>query len=175
MLCGALQFLVFVAYVCLSSFVAAKGYEWISSGHGLGDMYLRSVVVGGGIFVAISVLPIAAKWLLIGRWKPREIRIWSLGYVRFWLVATLVRTNFLVRLMGGSPILPLYLRALGARVGRGVVIMSRSVPVCTDLLTIGDGTVIRKDCLLSGYRAHADGSRPGRSPWARTSWSPSPR
>jgi non-ribosomal peptide synthetase-like protein len=155
LLCGALQLLVFVAYVCLSSLVAAKGYEWISSGRGLGELYLRSVVGGGLIFVAMSVLPIAAKWLLIGRWKPREIRIWSLGYVRFWLVASLVRTNFLVRLTGGSPILPLYLRALGAHVGRGVVIMSRSVPVCTDLLTIGDGTVIRKDCHMSGYRAQA--------------------
>ena len=27
--------------------------------------------------------------------------------------------------------------------------------MCTDLLTIGDGTVIRKDTFLTGYRAHA--------------------
>jgi len=49
----------------------------------------------------------------------------------------------------------LYLRALGAKVGRGVVILSQHVPVCTDLLTIGDGTVIRKDSFFSCYRAHA--------------------
>ena len=35
-----------------------------------------------------------------------------------------------------------YLRALGAKVGRGTVIFSRHVPVCTDLLTIGPDTVI---------------------------------
>ena len=29
------------------------------------------------------------------------------------------------------------------------------MPVCTDLLTIGDGTVIRKDSFFIGYRAHA--------------------
>ena len=29
------------------------------------------------------------------------------------------------------------------------------MPVCTDLLTIGDGTVIRKDSFFTGYRAHA--------------------
>ena len=29
------------------------------------------------------------------------------------------------------------------------------MPVCTDLLTIGDGTVIRKDAVFPGYRAHA--------------------
>jgi acyl carrier protein len=34
--CGALQLLVFIAYVCLGSLVAARGYAWISSGRGLG-------------------------------------------------------------------------------------------------------------------------------------------
>ena len=29
------------------------------------------------------------------------------------------------------------------------------MPICTDLLTIGDGTVIRKDSFINGYRAHA--------------------
>ncbi|WP_406178335.1 hypothetical protein [Streptomyces sp. NBC_00996] len=48
----------------------------------------------------------------------------------------------------------LYLRALGAHIGKGVTILSRAVPVCTDLLSIGDGTVVRKDVLLSCYRAH---------------------
>ena len=50
-----------------------------------------------------------------------------------------------VVLFTGSPLLLLYLRALGAKVGRGVVIFSTHVPICTDLLTIGEGTVIRKD------------------------------
>ena len=132
-----------------------KGYEWISSGHGLGDMYLRSVVVGGGIFVAVSVLPIAGEVA-----AHRALETPGDPHLEPGLRPVLAGRDprpqqFLVSLMGGSPILPLYLRALGARVGRGVVIMSRSVPVCTDLLTIGDGTVIRKDCLLSGYRAHA--------------------
>ena len=49
----------------------------------------------------------------------------------------------------------LYLRALGARIGRRVVIFAQHVPVCADLLTIGAGSVIRKDTYLSGYRARA--------------------
>ena len=53
----------------------------------------------------------------------------------------------------GSPLYSFYLRALGAKVGRGVSIFSRNVPVCTDLLRIGDGTVIRKDSFFTGYRA----------------------
>ncbi len=58
-------------------------------------------------------------------------------------------------LFTGSPLFSLYLRALGAKVGRGVVIFSTHVPICTDLLTIGEGTVIRKDSFINGYRAHA--------------------
>jgi non-ribosomal peptide synthetase-like protein len=53
----------------------------------------------------------------------------------------------------GTPVYNLYLRALGAEVGRGAVLFTGHVPVCTDLLTIGAGAVIRKDSFLNGYRA----------------------
>ncbi|KAB2349209.1 peptide synthetase [Actinomadura rudentiformis] len=153
-LCGTLQFLIFLGYSYLAALVAARGYEWISAGSGSIGIYLRSVVFGGASFLGVCILPILAKWILIGRWKPRQIRIWSLAYVRFWTVKTLVRSNPLA-LFAGSPLYVLYIRALGAKVGRGVAIFSRHVPVCTDLLTVGDGTVIRKDSYFNGYRAHA--------------------
>ena len=73
----------------------------------------------------LCALPILAKWILIGRWKPQQIRIWSLAYVRFWVVKTLIRSNPLV-LFIGSPLYMLYLRALGAKIGRGVAIFSRT-------------------------------------------------
>ncbi len=95
-----------------------------------------------------------AKWLLIGRWKPQEIRLWSLGYLRFWAVKTLIRTNPWV-MFAGSPLYLLYLRALGAKIGKGVTIFSTTVPVCTDMLRIGSHTVIRSGASFSGY--HADG------------------
>jgi hypothetical protein len=153
-LCGTLQFLIFLGYTYLSAVVAVRGYEWISASSGLIEIYLRSALIGGGIFLGMCTIPILAKWILIGRWKPQQIRIWSLAYVRFWIVKTLVRRNPIV-LFTGSPVFVLYLRALGAEVGRGVAIFSTHVPVCTDLLTIGDGTVIRKDSFFNGYRAHA--------------------
>src|SRR5439155_1019429 len=48
-----------------------------------------------------------------------------------------------------------YFGALGAKIGPGVAIFSRRVPVCTDLLTIGAGTVIRRESFFLCYRAHA--------------------
>jgi non-ribosomal peptide synthetase-like protein len=56
-------------------------------------------------------------------------------------------------LMSGSPLYLLYLRALGAKIGRRVVILSGTLPVCTDMLTIGDDTVIRHGATFVGYRA----------------------
>ena len=62
----------------------------------------------------------------------------------------------------GSPLYTWYLRALGAKVGRGTVIFTRHVPVCTDLLTIGPDTVIRKESFLNCYRAYAGWIQTGR-------------
>jgi non-ribosomal peptide synthetase-like protein len=154
-LCGTLQLLIFLAYAYLSALVIITGYAWISAGSGLIDYYLRSVLFGTVLFLGMCTLPILAKWILIGRWKPQQIPIWSLAYVRFWLVKTLIRANPLLLLCVGSPLYGLYLRALGAKVGPGVAIFTPTVPLCTDLLSIGAGTVIRKDSFLPGYRAHA--------------------
>src|SRR6185295_5623465 len=154
-LCGVLQLLIFLGYSYLAALVIAQGYEWISAGTGALDIYLRSALSAFALFLFLFTVPILAKWIPFGRWKPRQIRIWSLAYVRFWVVKTLVRRNPII-LFTGSPLFNLYLRALGAKVGRGVVILSNHVPICTDLLSIGDGTVIRKDSFINGYRAHGN-------------------
>jgi non-ribosomal peptide synthetase-like protein len=154
LLCGALQLLLFLASVFLGAVVADTGIRWISPAAGFADVYLRSLTFTAVTFLLLCSLPILVKWALIGRWKRQEIPVWSLAYVRFWLVKTLIRASPLA-LFSGSPIYVLYLRALGARIGRRVVILSRNVPVCTDMLTIGDDTVIRKESSFTGYRATA--------------------
>jgi len=159
--CGVLQLLIFVAYSYLGAYIATQGFNWISGTTETLGIYLRSVVFAGLSFLVLVSLPIVAKWVLIGRWKPTEIPVWSLTYLRFWIVKTLVRSNPLVLVMGGSPLYTLYLRALGANVGRGVAIFTRSVPVCTDLLSIGDNTVIRKEAVINGYRAQSGVIRTG--------------
>jgi amino acid adenylation domain-containing protein len=152
--CGVLQLLAFVASVFLAAVVLSSGYSWVSGSSGWADLYLRSLAFSAGAFSLLCGLPILVKWTLAGRWKPQQIKVWSLRYLRFWLVKTLVRANPLA-LFTGSPIYPLYLRALGAKIGRRVVIFSRTVPVCTDMLTIGDDTVIRRESSFTGYRALA--------------------
>jgi non-ribosomal peptide synthetase-like protein len=162
LMCGALQLLSFLGYAWAVALVGARAYEWISAAQGYAQIYLRSVVFGGAGFIVLCTLPILAKWVLIGRWKPQQIRIWSLGYFRFWLVKTLIKSNPLVLVGVGSPLYTWYLRALGAKIGRGTVIFTRHVPVCTDLLTIGPDTVIRKESFFNCYRAYAGWIQTGR-------------
>src|SRR5439155_4401028 len=154
-LCGALQVLFYLGYSYLGVLAGIEGYQWLVAGSEGIETYLRLVLLSGVAFLVVCAVPIAAKWLLIGRWKPQELRIWSLAYVRFWIVKTLIRSNPGVYLFIGSPLYGLYLRALGAKVGPGAVILSRHVPVCTDLLTIGAETVIRRESSFLCYRAQA--------------------
>jgi non-ribosomal peptide synthetase-like protein len=154
-LCGVWQVVFYLGYSYLGVLAAIEGYEWIVAGSEGVESYLRVVVFSAMAFLVVCAVPIAAKWLIIGRWKPQKIRIWSLDYVRFWIVKTLIRSNPGVYLLVGSPLYGLYLRALGAKIGPGVVILSRRIPVCTDLLTIGAGTVIRREAMFLCYRARA--------------------
>src|SRR5437867_8213825 len=155
LLCGALQLLSFLGYSYLGVLAAIEGYQWIVAGSQGVESYLRLVLLSSVTFLVVGAVPIATKWLIIGRWKPQRIRIWSLAYVRFWIAKTLVRSNPCALLFIGSPLFGLYLRALGAKVGPRVVILSRHIPVCTDLLTIGAGTVIRRESIFLCYRAQA--------------------
>src|SRR6266700_6685494 len=154
-LCAALQALFLLAYSYAAVVAITEGYNWVSAGSSAFGICLRLILASSSAFLVVCAVPIAAKWVFVGRWKPQQIRLWSLAYVRFWIVKTLVRSSPAARLFIGTPLYSLYLRALGAKIGRGVVILSRRVPVCTDLLTIGAGTVIRKEALFNCYRAQA--------------------
>jgi non-ribosomal peptide synthetase-like protein len=152
--CGVLQIGFFAASLLLGLWILWAGFLWAFDTHNLMDLYWRSVAFGSGLFVVLFALPIAAKWLLIGRFKAQSIPIWSLAYFRFWVVRTMMRISPVAAFMG-TPLYNAYLRLMGARIGRNVMIMSQA-PVCTDLVTIGDNTIVSTDTNLLGYRAQSN-------------------
>ncbi len=161
LVCGILQILLPVAAAIGVLLLVVACLRWVSHAGDLTGLYLRSVVFGLAAFGLAFLVPVAGKWLLVGRCGPEEIPLWSGRYVRFWLVKSLLRSSPLV-LLAGSPLYVLYLRALGARVGRGAAVFSAKMPACPDLLTIGAGTVIRNDVAFFGYRAVAGRLQTGR-------------
>ena len=150
---GIMQLLIFLGYTYLTVTLMVVGYQWAAAAPDVWQTWLRSLAFGWIMFLGLSIAPIILKWVLVGRWKAQEIQIWSGRYVKFWFVKILLATNPL-RMFAGTPLFNVYLRTLGAKIGHNVALFSSSVPVCTDMLTIGDGTVVRKDCQYNGYRAY---------------------
>ena len=69
-LCGTLQLLAFLAYTYVAALVAVAGYGWVDTASGAVDTYGRSVLFGGAGFLGASLVPVVAKWMLIGQRTP---------------------------------------------------------------------------------------------------------
>src|SRR2546425_311528 len=95
------------------------------------------------------LVPIAVKWLVIGRYKPGAYPLWGAYYFRWWLVTT-IEAAVPVGYLCGTPLLNIYLRLMGARIGRNAHLSSDSLAIY-DLLSIGDDSSINADSNLLGY------------------------
>ncbi len=158
--CGAMQLLVFFGLMYLGAVILWEGYHWIIKAPSLQVAYGHSVTFALAMFALALLLPVVVKWTLIGRWKEEEFPVWSAKYLRFWMAKQLVSVSPMA-LFAGTPMYNAYLKLLGARVGWRAVILSRSVPVCTDLLTIGDGALVSRNVQMPGYRAESGRIRTG--------------
>ncbi len=158
--CGVAQGLMVLAYSAAQFWPMLAGLDWLLAETDLVRAFGRAVVLGAGLWGLLVMGPVLVKWLLIGRWTARAFPAWSGAYLRFWAVRQLLRFNPIV-VFAGTPLYNVYLRLLGARIGRGAVIATPLLPVCPDLLTVGDDSVIGRHVLLNGYRVEAGWVRPG--------------
>jgi non-ribosomal peptide synthetase-like protein len=101
------------------------------------------------LYPVMLCIPIAVKWLLIGRYKPGAYPLWGSYFFRWWFV-TSIESAVPVGYLAGTPWLNIYLRLMGAKVGRNVHLDSDSF-VIYDLLSIGDDSSINVDSNLLGY------------------------
>ena len=105
-------------------------------------------------FVLATVLEFvvawAGKWLVAGRLKAGRYPLWGLTYFRWWLADRLLEA-VPVGMITGSSLFPLWLRALGAKMGSEVVLGSVTVRA-PDLLRIGDGASIGNAVNLENAR-----------------------
>ncbi|BCJ91304.1 peptide synthetase [Terrihabitans soli] len=153
-LCGAFQLIFFLGFIWANLEIVVWSFDFMLQSTDIVDMYLRAVALNVMLFFGYSALPVVAKWVVVGTWKEDTFPIWGAKYFRFWVVKTLMSFNPIL-LFRSTPLFNLYLRLLGARIGKNVVILSQSFPLCTDLIDIGDDTVLRNYSILTGYRAQA--------------------
>jgi non-ribosomal peptide synthetase-like protein len=94
--------------------------------------------------------------LLVGRFRVTEHPLWSSFVWRDELADTFVEVlavPWLVSWIGGTPLMSLWLRGLGARIGRGVWCESYWLPE-SDLIHIGDGASVNRGCVVQTHLFH---------------------
>ncbi len=139
-LCGLAQ------AAALPFIIAVVTVQWI--GLLLSSIYLvregtpwwQEILLLCVIYMALNlgtkVLVVALKWLVIGRTKPGIYPLWGAYYFRIWLMQRIVHLT-VHKFLQGTPLMRLYLRALGARIGRDAIIQEFE-DGAIDLLTIGE-------------------------------------
>ncbi|GHI08912.1 amino acid adenylation protein [Streptomyces cellostaticus] len=103
-----------------------------------------------------AVVSIVAKWLLVGRHRAGEHPLWSSFVWRNELADTFVEVLAVPWLAGavpGTPVMTVWLRGLGARIGRGVWVESYWLPE-TDLVTLEDAATVNRGCVLQTHLFH---------------------
>ncbi|MFC1434813.1 Pls/PosA family non-ribosomal peptide synthetase [Streptacidiphilus sp. N1-3] len=130
-----------------------------SVGGGLVGLLLAAVCSGAVLLaagLAACAVAVAAKWLLIGRFTAVEHPLWSSHVWRNELADTfteVLAAPWLLNAVPGTPLLNTWLRAIGARIGRGVWTESYWLPEA-DLVTLGDGVSVNRGCVIQTHLFH---------------------
>lgn len=122
---------------------------WLGAACLTGLVLLAAGAVAGGIAVL-------AKWLLVGRITAIEHPLWSSFVWRNEVSDTFVETvaaPWFARAAAGTPVMNVWLRALGAEIGRGVWCETYWLPEA-DLVTLGDGATVNRGCVVQTHLFH---------------------
>jgi non-ribosomal peptide synthetase-like protein len=119
-----------------------------------------AALCGGLVLLAAGAVAgtvtVAAKWLVIGRIKAGEFPLWSSFVWRNEVADTFVETvaaPWFARAASGTPVMNLWLRGLGAHVGRGTWCETYWLPEA-DLVTLGDGATVNRGCVVQTHLFH---------------------
>ena len=111
------------------------------------------LMLGGAVAAGVTTL---AKWALVGRMGPGEHPLWSSFVWRNELADTFVEVvaaPWFARSATGTPVLALWLRSLGATIGRGVWCETYWLPEA-DLIVLGDGATVGAGCVVQTHLFH---------------------
>ncbi|WP_307851817.1 Pls/PosA family non-ribosomal peptide synthetase [Williamsia sp. CHRR-6] len=122
--------------------------------------YLVAALVSGLVLLvagaAACCIAAAAKWLVVGRIEVGEHPLWSSFVWRNELSDAFVETvaaPWFANAATGTPILNVWLRLLGAQIGRGVWCETYWLPEA-DLVSLGDGATVQRGCVVQTHLFH---------------------
>ncbi|PJJ73428.1 non-ribosomal peptide synthetase-like protein [Diaminobutyricimonas aerilata] len=112
------------------------------------------VLLAGGVLAA--AVSTAAKWALVGRMRASEHPLWSSFVWRTEVVdvfTEMVAAPWFANAASGTPALTLWLRSLGAKIGRGVWCETYWLPE-PDLARLDDGSTVNRGCVVQTHLFH---------------------
>lgn len=117
-------------------------------------------VLSGAVMLAAGAVAGAmatiSKWVIVGRTRAVEYPLWSSFVWRNEVVDTfveMVAAPWFANAAAGTPVLALWLRTLGAKIGKGVWCETYWLPEA-DLITLGDGVSVNRGCVLQTHLFH---------------------
>ncbi|WP_458317540.1 Pls/PosA family non-ribosomal peptide synthetase [Mycolicibacterium brisbanense] len=131
----------------LQAMAGRIGYLWTALASGV------VLLAAGAVAGAIAVI---AKWLVIGRIRAVEHPLWSSFVWRNEVSDTFVETvaaPWFARAASGTPVMNLWLRGLGASIGRGVWCETYWLPEA-DLVTLGTAATVNRGCVVQTHLFH---------------------
>ncbi|KAK4508605.1 hypothetical protein PRZ48_002344 [Zasmidium cellare] len=131
---------ILVPYLLFDFFVRDYG----NAGYALLAAYAVFVVLPP----AMGIVAIVGKWLVLGKAKEGEYPLYGVYYFRWWLASRFAALAN-PKLIADSPLYPLFLRAMGAKVGRYCHLGAMGIGACCDLVEIGDDVIVGADVILS--------------------------
>ncbi|WP_229831121.1 Pls/PosA family non-ribosomal peptide synthetase [Actinoplanes ianthinogenes] len=106
--------------------------------------------------IVAALTATAAKWLLVGRFRVTDRALWTSFVWRNELADTFVEVlaaPWLFRFAVGTPVLTMWLRTLGAKIGRGVWLETFWLPEY-DLVRLGPGATVNRGCVVQTHLFH---------------------
>jgi non-ribosomal peptide synthetase-like protein len=101
----------------------------------------------------VALVVVLAKWLVMGRFRPFTHPLYTTYVWRLEAVNALyefLATPLSLDAIQGTPLLPLYFRMLGAKIGKGVYLHTTGL-IEFDLVAIGDHCCINEDSVLQSH------------------------
>jgi non-ribosomal peptide synthetase-like protein len=103
--------------------------------------------------VCSATIVIAAKWILMGKYRPLEKPLWSTFVWRTELLTAIherFADPFIIRKLEGTPFIAWFFRLMGAKIGSRVY-METTALTEFDLIEVGDDVALNQDCTLQTH------------------------
>jgi len=130
--------------------------ESIGSRYGILGMAAATPFLLLAAGLGAAAFTIRAKWLIMGRYRAGEHPFWSFFVWRDEVINSLQEELARTWLLGdclGTPLMSVYLRAMGARVGRDVWFETLAVTEF-DVVELGDGCVVNRGACVETHLFH---------------------